>query len=174
LELQGRIRFAGKPIIDIRNNAQIVISDNVTLNSSNHGYHTNMHSPVKLFADREGSHILIGKNTRIHGACIHAYKKIIIGANCLIAANTQIFDGNGHSLSFPDVENRINTLGDAKPIVIEDDVWIGINCIILGGVTIGKGSVVGAGSVITKSVPPYVVVAGNPAKIVKNYTREDL
>ena len=169
LILQGRISLIGKPIIDIRDSAQVIIGDNVTLNSSNRGYHINMHSPVKLLADRKKAQISIGKNTRIHGTCIHAYNKITIGANCLIAANSQIFDGHGHSLSFPDVENRINTIGEAKPIIIEDDVWIGINCIILGGVTIGKGSIIGAGSVITKSVPAYAVAVGNPAKIVKSY-----
>lgn len=56
---------------------------------------------------------------------------------------------------------------DEKPVVIEDDVWIGSRVIILPGVTIGKGSVIGASAVVSKSVPPYSVVAGNPAKIVK-------
>lgn len=56
---------------------------------------------------------------------------------------------------------------DEKPVVIEDDVWIGLRVTILPGVTIGKGSVIGASAVVTKSVPPYSVVAGNPAKIVK-------
>ena len=55
-----------------------------------------------------------------------------------------------------------------EPIIIEDDVWIGRRAIILGGVTIGKGSVVGAGAVVTKDVPPYSVVGGVPAKVIKN------
>jgi acetyltransferase-like isoleucine patch superfamily enzyme len=55
----------------------------------------------------------------------------------------------------------------ASPIIIEDDAWIGFNSIILKGVTIGKGSIVGAGSVVTKSVPPWTIVGGNPAKIIR-------
>ncbi|MHC4323091.1 MAG: acyltransferase [Planctomycetota bacterium] len=168
LSVGSKLKLVGIPMVDIRGNASVTIEDNVTLNSSNREYHVNMHSPVKLYADKDDAKIHIGQNTRIHGTCLHAYKHIKIGDNCLIAANTQIFDGNGHDLSFDNTANRINTEGDAGPIIIEDDVWIGINCIILGGVTIGKGSVVGAGSIVTKSIPPFVVAAGNPAKVIKD------
>lgn len=141
------------------------------LNSLNYGYHINMHSPVKLMAEDFGE-INIGENSRIHGTCIHSLKKITIGKNCLIAANTQIFDGSGHDLSFPDAENRVNTRGIIKPIIIEDNVWIGANCIILPGITIGQGSVIAAGSVVSKNVPPLVVVGGNPAKIIQDYSKQ--
>ena len=57
---------------------------------------------------------------------------------------------------------------NSRPIVIKDDVWIGMNVIILKGVTIGEGAIVGAGSVVTKDVPAWTVVAGNPAKVVKH------
>ena len=167
LRVGSRLKLLGIPIVDIRGNASVTIEDNVTLNSSNREYHINMHSPVKLYADRDGAKIHIGKNTRINGTCLHAYKHIKIGDNCLIAANTQIFDGHGHDLSFNNTAGRISTKGEAKPIIIEDDVWIGINCIIVGGVTIGKGSIIGAGSIVTKSISPYVVAAGNPAKVIK-------
>ena len=126
-----------------------------------------MHSPVKLFVDRPGARIIIGAGSRLHGACLHAYSAITIGKRCLIAANTQIIDGSGHDLSFGAVEQRIFTGGDSRPIVLEDDVWVGANTLILPGVTIGKGSVIGAGSVVTKAIPPMVVAAGNPARIIK-------
>lgn len=128
---------------------------------------------MKIMADRTGAFITIGNNTRIHGSCIHAYNKISIGENCLIAANCQIIDGNGHDLSFPDVANRINTRGDAKKIIIEDNVWIGANCIILPGVRIGYGSVIAAGSVVVKDIPAMCVAGGNPAKIIKDYSKKD-
>jgi acetyltransferase-like isoleucine patch superfamily enzyme len=137
------------------------------INSSNAGYHVNMHSAVKLMADRPGARIHIGEGTRIHGSCIHAYRSITIGKRCLIAANCQIIDCNGHELSFDDVEARIHTTSDGRPVVIEDAVWIGANSIVLPGVRIGRGSVVAAGSVVVKDVPPMAVVAGNPARIVK-------
>ncbi|MBQ0004011.1 MAG: hypothetical protein KBT21_10810 [Treponema sp.] len=65
---------------------------------------------------------------------------------------------------------EINSL-DPKPIKIEDDVWIGCNSIILRGITIGKASIVAAGSVVTKDVPPYTIVAGNPAKVIKKIAK---
>lgn len=167
--LNGSIKISGSPIIDIRKGSRLFIGDGVTLNSRNRGYHINMHSPVKLFADKRGAEIRIGNNTRIHGTCVHAYKRITIGNNCLIAANCQIMDGSGHDLSFPNTENRINTTGTIKPISIEDDVWIGANSVILPGVTIGKGSIISANSVVTKDIPPSVVAGGNPAIIIKDF-----
>lgn len=170
--LSGSIRVSGVPIVDIRSGSKLFIGDGVTLNSRNRGYHINMHSPVKLFADREGAEIRIGSKTRIHGTCVHAYEKITIGNNCLNAANCQIMDGSGHDLSFPNTENRINTTGTTKPISIEDNVWIGANSIILPGVTIGKGSIISANSVVTKSIPPSVVAGGNPAVVIKDFSAD--
>ena len=112
IEIQGKIIINGLPLINILKGSKLFIGTNVTLNSRNKGYHINLHSPVKLFADKPGATIRIGNNTRIHGTCIHAYQSIVIGNNCLIAANCQIFDGNGHDLSFPNVDNRINTRRD--------------------------------------------------------------
>jgi len=172
LHLNGKILFLGNPNIEIKNGAQIHIENGVTINSSNPGYQVNMHSPVKLFADKEGAIIRIGENTRIHGTCIHAYVSISIGRNCLIAANCQIIDCNGHELSFEDVDNRVNTHSGGRPVVIEDSVWIGANTIILPGVRIGRGSVIGAGSVVVSNIPPMVIAGGNPARIIK--TAEEL
>jgi len=165
--LQSMVTIIGKPIIDIRANARLTIGRNVTLSSRNSGYHINMHSPVKLLADRPGAQIIIGDNTRIHGTCIHAYDKIEIRRNCLIAANCQIFDGNGHDLSFDNVANRLHTIGGAKPIIIEDNVWIGTNVVVLPGVRIGAGSVISANSVVHKDIPPMVIAGGNPIQIIR-------
>lgn len=167
INLGSNVIINGTPIIDIRCGCNLLIGHDVTLNSNNIGYHINMHSPVKLFADKIGSEIIIGARTRIHGSCIHAYKSIKIGENCLIAANCHIIDGNGHDLSFPDVDNRINTQGECRAVIIEDNVWLGANCIVLPGVTIGNGSVISANSVVTKNIPAMVVAGGNPAKEIK-------
>jgi acetyltransferase-like isoleucine patch superfamily enzyme len=164
LNLSESTVILGKPLINIVDGASVRIGNNVTLNSNNFGYHINMHSPLKLMADRKGAVIEIGDDTRIHGTCIHAYSSIIIGKKCLIAANCQIMDGNGHDLSFDNVENRINTKGSVKAVKIEDCVWIGSNSIILPGVTIGRGSVIVAGSVVKDNIPPMVLAGGMPAK----------
>jgi acetyltransferase-like isoleucine patch superfamily enzyme len=167
VELRGKVRVRGRPIIDVREGARIVLDDGVLLDSDNDGYHVNMHSPVKLLADRAGATILVGRSTRIHGTCVHAYERIEIGARCLIAANTQIMDGSGHALAFDDVQRRQDTRGEVRPVTIGDDVWIGANVIVLPGVTIGDGSVIGAGSVVTDDVPPRSLAAGNPARVVR-------
>ncbi len=167
VRLPRSAQIRGRPIVEICRGAEIHIGENVIINSSNRSYHVNMHSPVKLYADRKGAIIKIGERTQINGTCVHAYASVSIGKNCMIAANCQIMDCSGHELSFDHVENRINTTSRGCPVIIEDNVWIGANCIVLPGVRIGHGSVIGAGSVVTKDVPPMVVAAGNPAHTVK-------
>ncbi|HXG48013.1 MAG TPA: DapH/DapD/GlmU-related protein [Methylomirabilota bacterium] len=169
LTLQGGVVVKGWPLLDIAPGASVELGDAVTLNSRNRGYHANLFGPVKFYAER-GATIRIGARTRIHGSCLHAIERITVGERCLIAGNVQIFDGHGHELSFPDVRRRGDTKGPAAPVTIGDDVWIGLNAIILPGVTIGDGSVVAAGSVVTKDVPPRVVVGGNPARIIADYS----
>lgn len=167
LSFADDVLFKGMPRVHVAPGAAIRIERGATINSSNAGYHVNMHSAVKLMADRPGARIHIGEETRIHGSCIHAYRSITIGRRCLIAANCQIIDCNGHELCFDDVDRRIHTTSEGRPVVIEDAVWIGANAIVLPGVRIGRGSVVAAGSVVARDVPPMTVVAGNPAQVVK-------
>lgn len=156
---RGLISY-GKPII--KNNGKIEIGNNVTLHSHNKSYHAQMYGPVKLKTSK-GGRIIIRDNSRLNGCCLSSNKFIKIGNNCLIAANTQIIDSNGHQ-SNP-LKRQEQDL--ARNIIIEDNVWIGLNCIILKGICIGENSIIGAGSVITKNVPKNCIVAGNPAKIVK-------
>jgi len=169
VKIEGRLIIKNIPLIDIRKGSRLHIGVDVTLNSRNKDYHINLHSPVKLFAEGEGAEIRIGDKTRIHGTCIHAFESVVIGKGCLIAGNCQIIDGNGHDLSFPNVEERINTTGTSKPVTIEDYVWIGANSIVLPGVTIGRGSVISANSVVVRDIPPMVVAGGNPAIVIKEY-----
>ncbi len=159
--------ITGTPLIEISQGGKINIADNCTINSVNAGYHVNMFQCVKLLVDRPGAVISIGENSRIHGSCIHAYQSVSIGRRCLIAANCQIIDCNGHELSFQNVENRVNTSSGSSPVVIEDDVWLGTGCIVLSGVRIGKGSVIAAGSVVVNDIPAMCIAGGNPAKVIK-------
>ena len=170
LYLGDNITFKGEPCIQIHKDAEIYISDGVTINSRNKGYHLSMFGPCKLMADKPNAKIKIGSNSRVHGSCIHAKKYIKIGNNCLVAANCQIMDSNGHDISFPDVQNRMNTYGEVKKVIIEDNVWLGTGVVVLPGVTIGNGSIISANSVVHKDIPPMVVAGGNPIKIIKSYT----
>ena len=91
-----------------------------------------------------------------------AAERIEIGDACMIAHGVYISDADWHG-----IYDRAEPVGNTKPIVFEDNVWIGDSAIVNKGVIIGKNSIVGAGSVVVKDVPPNVVVAGNPAKVVK-------
>lgn len=86
-------------------------------------------------------------------------RNVMMGPECLFYS---------HAHKFNPQSRRFEGYTEVKPIVIEDDVWIGRRAIIMGGVTIGKGSVIGAGAVVTKSVPPYSMAAGNPAVVKKS------
>ncbi|MDD4205659.1 MAG: acyltransferase [Candidatus Delongbacteria bacterium] len=169
IQFGGGLILNGLPLFEIDDGASLEIGNNVTLTSWNKEYHINLHSPVKLYADRKGASIIIGDNSRIHGSCLHAYKKIRIGKNCLIAANCNIIDSNGHELSFNNPQNRINSKDEPKEVEICDNVWIGAGCIILPGVTVGEGSVISANSVVSKDIPPNVLAGGNPAVIIREY-----
>jgi acetyltransferase-like isoleucine patch superfamily enzyme len=119
-----------------------------------------------------GDYCYIGEQTRIWSAI-----SINIGNRVLLAHNVNIFDNLTHPIN-PRIRHEqykaIITTGHPKkidlserPVVIEDDVWIGCLSIVLPGVTIGRSAIVGAGSVVTKDVPPYTIVAGNPACIIR-------
>jgi acetyltransferase-like isoleucine patch superfamily enzyme len=163
------VKFRGLPLIQISQGGRIAIGDGVVLNSLNRNYHLNMYGPVKLMADRPGARIEIGEQTRIHGSCLHAYALISVGKRCLIAANCQIIDGNGHQLCLEKVQDRTTSTDVGRPIVIEDDVWLGAGTFVLPGVTIGRGSIVGAGSVVTRDIPPMAIAAGSPAKVIRRF-----
>ena len=121
----------------------------------------------------------VGDYTLLNGALIMAEERIEIGSYCLISWNVGIADSDFHPLDpaarrqdalalAPYLKNRpprpeIRT----APVLIRDNVWIGMGAVILKGVTIGENSVVAAGAIVTRDVPPNTVVAGNPARVVK-------
>lgn len=138
-------------------------------------------------------HVKIGNNTFIGGCTIISHNSVTIGDYVQIAWGTYLYDHNAHSTDLrlrrndiideyeavscgrSDTENKNWEIVRSKPIIIEDDVWIGMNCVILNGVTIGRGAVIGAGSVIRRNVPPYCVVIGNPARVIRFlYTPEEI
>lgn len=126
------------------------------------GRKVQLHRYVKLSAwgGELTAHIIIGDNTAIGDRTeIHAGSRIEIGKGCNIAWDVCIMDRDYHK--FNSSEEVI------KPVKICDNVWIGCNCIVLKGVTVGEGAVIAAGSVVTGDVPPKTLVAGNPAKVIK-------
>lgn len=139
------------------------------------------------FFELDGAVINIGNDTFIGSSTFVCSSKISIGNQVLISWGCTIMDNNAHSLVSVERKNDVydwkrsleeGEVGKYKDwtnvakgeIIIKDKSWIGFNVIILKGVTIGEGAVVAAGSVITKDVPDYAVVAGNPAAVLK-YTK---
>ena len=116
----------------------------------------------------EGGEIKVGKNTSFNtGVHINAAVcgKINIGNNCLIGPNVIMRTANH---IFAKIDKPIRLQGHkCENILIEDDVWIGANVVITGGVSIGKGCVIGAGSVVTKNIPEYYIAVGVPARVIK-------
>lgn len=101
-----------------------------------------------------------------------AIDRIEIGNDVLFAGYVHITD---HSHGYEDIETPIakQALISKGPVIIEDQCWLGFGCEVLSGVHIGKHSIVAARAVVTKDVPPYCIVAGNPARIVKKYSFEE-
>lgn len=95
--------------------------------------------------------------------------KVTVGNNVMLGPNVQLLTAC-HPLHW---QERISLIEYTKPIIIGDNVWVGGGVIILPGVTIGKNSVIGAGSVVTKNIPDNVVAAGNPCKMIRNITEDD-
>ncbi len=114
-----------------------------------------------------GENCVIGEGTFInHGAYLMDGAKITIGSHCFIGPNLGCYTAE-HPL---DVERRNRGLERARPITIGDNCWLGGDVKIMPGVTIGEGAVIGAGSVVTKDVPPFVVAAGNPCRVLRPLT----
>lgn len=113
--------------------------------------------------------VIIGYGTRI-GMSNVIIGPVTVGNNVIFAQNI-VLSGLNHGYEDINTPPRLQKV-TVSPIVVEDDVWIGANAMIAAGVTVGKHSVVAGGSVVTKNIPPFSVVAGNPAKLLKKYNFE--
>lgn len=107
---------------------------------------------------RIGDHVLISPGVRISAA-----ENIRISDSCMLASHVYITDSDWHG-----IYDRSMPCGETKQVVLEENVWIGDSAIVCKGVTIGRNSIVGAGSVVTSDIPANVIAAGNPAKIIRS------
>jgi maltose O-acetyltransferase len=111
-----------------------------------------------------GGVLEIGERTLVnYGGSIAAAESVRIGARCLIGTHAIIMDNDFHRI---EPERRLEW-PESRPIVIEDNVWIGARVIVLGGVTIGEGSCIGAGSLVIEDVPPRSLAVGVPARVIR-------
>ena len=127
-----------------------------------------------IIVARYGGKIEIGEHCGISGSTIYSWNSIEIGNHTRIGANCKIIDNDFHPV---ELEYRHKSLNEEytrrSPIVIGDDCFIGMNSIILKGTTLGNNVIVGAGSVVHGKFPDNVIIAGNPAKIVKHLSPEE-
>lgn len=148
-----KVRIWGRP--SIQNWGKMYVAERVQLVSTI--------ATLELVANGEGT-LEIGAGAYINYGCsISASKLVRIGPNCTIGTHVIMMDNDFHQLE----PERRNEIPESAPIILEENVWLGARVIVLNGVTIGRGSVIGAGSVVTRDIPPRTVAAGVPAKVIR-------
>lgn len=157
-------RIFGMPIIQRHRHSTIALGDGVELRSWSG---TNPIAPnhrVVLSTRSAGASLRLGCHCGLTGAVIVATESVEIGDRVLLGSNCVVIDTDFHPVDLVQRRQRFQSL-DSQPVFIDDDVFVGMNCLVLKGVSIGKGSVIGAGSVVTGDIPSGVVAAGNPARV---------
>ncbi|NLF74445.1 MAG: acyltransferase, partial [Chloroflexi bacterium] len=163
-------RFYGVPILQKHRRSTLLIGDGLELRSIPHSNALGPFHPVILSTRRPGARLVIGRGFGMTGGTICVEESITIGDDVWVGANTTITDTDFHPL---DLAARLARPldGATAPVVIEDGVFIGMQSLVLKGVTIGECSVIGAGSVVTSDIPPGVIAAGNPARVIRPLDR---
>jgi acetyltransferase-like isoleucine patch superfamily enzyme len=159
-EIGANISFFGFTYFKRGKNNIVKIGNNCKFRSNYNSNLIGINHPCIISSIGEESKLIIGNNCGFSGTVIGCFKYIEIGQNVRFGANTLVTDSDWH---LADIR-----VGPPSPIIIKDNVWIGYNAVILKGVTIGENSIIGAGSIVSKDVPPNVIAAGNPCKVIKN------
>ena len=162
------IRFHGRCLLAVTPHSIVSIGKNVVINSGNHTV-----SPSLSKISVGGGILSIGDNSGISSTVIICKERITIGENVNIGAGCLILDSNMHSTDWRVRADRKNDKPEkaAKaPVTIEDNVFIGARSIINKGVTIGRCSMIAAGSVVVKDIPANCIAGGNPCKVIKYIT----
>ncbi len=163
VRLGKNVKFSGIARIHRFPNSKINIDNNCRFNSSKGSVKIGLTKPCSLVTMRKDSQINIGKNVGSTSVTIAAASNITVGDNVLLGANSFIMDTDWHNTS-PDQRQSYDIL--SRPVIIENNVFLGYNCIVLKGVNIGENSVIGANSVVINSIPPNSIAFGNPCKVM--------
>lgn len=172
-EVHGKVNVFGKPRIIRWGRPTIVIENGVTFDSDPIHNEAGIVHPCTLAVTGDGK-LYIGEGTGMSGVLICCQESVTIGKHVGIGANVTIYDTDFHPVNpYERIISNKDSVIQRKPVQIEDYAWIGANAMILKGVHIGRGAVIGAGSVVTKDVPELTIYAGNPAKFVKKIELTD-
>lgn len=158
-------RFYGVPIIQKHRQSRMTFGTKLQLRSSARSNPLGANRPVILCTWRTGAVLEVGERFAMTGGTVCVSGRIVIGNRVTIGANTTILDTDFHPLD-PELRQSNPYQTSSEPVVIGDDVFVGLQCLILKGVTLGQGCVIGAGSVVTQDVPAGAIAAGNPARVV--------
>ena len=161
-------KFRGIPQITMVKGSSITIGECVYLISRSRNTALGVCHPVIIRTLSPQSNLKIGNNFSASGVTICCACKIEIGNKVMLGANVIIADTDFHSIK-PDLRFSANDLKNAltAPIIIEDNVFVGMNVMILKGVKIGQGAIIAAGSIVTRDVMEFTMVGGSPAKLIK-------
>ena len=160
-------RLYGLPILQRHTDSTLTLGPGAELRSTARSNPLGPSHPCILSTRAAGARLTIGPEFGMTGGAVVCAERVTIGARVTVGCNTVIADTDFHPLA-ADVRQSAPLDGATAPVTIEDDVFIGMQALILKGVTLGAGCVVGAGSVVTRDVPPDTVVAGNPAQVVRS------
>ena len=172
LQVLGDVRiFGGLKLWRLRG-SEIVLAKGTTLNASAKRNTLESRGPNILKTIRKGARIEVGEDSGMTSATISAAVSVKVGRRVLIGAGVMITDNDHHVVEPPKGQSRRYLgLAESRPdhgVVIGDDVFLGARSIVLKGVSIGEGSVIAAGSVVTRNIPAFVLAGGNPCRVIRN------
>lgn len=158
VDLGKGCKFYGRTTFQKAHDASMQFGDGCSFRSSSRANLIGINRPCIVSAQK-GARLVVGANCGFSGTVIGCFSEITVGNHVRCGANTTITDGDWHQSD--------KRSGAHTPVIIEDNVWLGLSVIVLKGVTIGANSVIGAGSVVTQSIPSNVIAAGNPCRSLK-------
>ena len=162
------LEAVGMPYVNKWPGSSITLGNRCILVSAAYANRAGLPHGVQLSTARPGARLCIGNDVGLGGTSITAAIEVRIGNEVLFGPGVRVTDTDFHPIH-PHRRRFNNSQADVRaiPVYIEDNVWIGAGCLILKGVTIGRDSVIAAGSVVTKSIPPGVVAGGSPARVLR-------
>lgn len=163
VQLGGDCAFYGRTLFHRAAGSTMAIGGSCVFRSAPWSSYAGIERACMVSTLLPGASLTIGSTCGFSGTVVAAAENIVIGDRVLCGVNSTITDTDWHGV---DLAAR-RAVGRSAPVSIQDDVWIGMGAVVLKGVTIGRGSVVAAGSVVTRSLPPMVVAGGNPARVIR-------